>query len=206
MIWEKKRVRRRARLLRRWDVINELIAKRPAPTSFLEVGVRAGECGALVRADRKVGVDPEPQEAAFDKYAALHVETSDDFFKHNEECFDVVFIDGLHTQAQAMRDVEGAAGCLKAGGYIVMHDSNPPDYAHQATPSLTGDVWKAVVDLRRLPHFDTYTVGIETGVTVVQLRANEAPLTRAVEDYSALEAHRIEALRIIDPYKWLKRA
>jgi len=87
----------------------------------------------------------------------------------------------------------------------VLHDSNPPNFEYQDTPSLVGWVWKTVVALRRLPHLDTYTVDIETGVTVVQVRPNEAPLTLVgIEDYPALEANRAEALRLIDPRTWLK--
>jgi hypothetical protein len=167
---KRRREREAAKRLRRWDVINLLLAGRKQPTSFLEIGVFEGECGAQIAADRKVGVDPILRDAAkgMGRYSTLCETTSDDFFAGNAERFDVVFID-----------------------------------AYQATPGLTGDVWQAVVALRRLSSLDTYTIAIETGVTVVQRRENTCPLKRAVEDYPALEAHRAEALRLIDPRTWL---
>lgn len=196
--------KRAAKKLRRWDVINRLLATRKQPRSFLEIGAFGGECGEQIESQRKVGIDPVLyNEGVPSKYNAFYQVTSDEFFAINEERFDVVFIDGYHSGEQALRDAQGALSRIKDGGFIVLHDSNPPNYDYQATPSLTGDVWKAVVALRRLPNLDTYTVDIETGVTVVQRLTNTSPLERAIEDYTALEAHRAEALRLIDPFTWL---
>jgi len=200
----KRGKKQRARRMRRWDVLNRLLDRRPAPTSFLEIGVHEGECGERIAAARKVGVDPVLGESVARKYNTSYETTSDEFFATNDERFDLVFIDGYHTYEQALRDAEGAVSCIKDGGFVVLHDGNPPNYEYQATRHLTGDVWKAVVSLRRMPHLDTYTIDIETGVTVVQLRPNPAPLMLPpVETYAAFEAHRAEALRLIDPLTWL---
>jgi predicted O-methyltransferase YrrM len=204
-VFARRRRKREAKRLRRWDVINRLLAGRKQPTSFLEIGAFGGECGAQIAAQRKVGVDPVLYEGVAGEYSAFYETTSDDFFALNEERFDLVFIDGYHTYQQALRDAQGALSCIKDGGFVVLHDSNPPNYDYQATPDLTGDVWKAVVALRRLSNFDTYTVAIETGVTIVRRADNPSPLRRAIEDYPALEAHRAEALRLVRPFEWLER-
>lgn len=197
------------------DVINVLLSTRAPPTSFLEVGILQGECGEMIRADRKVGVDVKLRDGVEHIYHRLHEGRSDDFFAENEERFDCVFIDGEHTQEQSRRDFDNAYDCLKPGGCIVLHDSNPHSFEHQDTPcdgrqaypqTRVGWVWKTVVGLRRLPHLDTCTIHIETGVTVVEIRPNSAPLTLVgIDDYAALERHRVEALGLIDAREWIRK-
>ncbi len=192
--------------LARWDVINALLARRKGPTSYLEIGVLTGTCGRMVNADRKVGVDTEAWESHYvrRKYHYFYQGKSDLFFSQNKEVFDLVFIDAEHTEVQATRDFDNALACLKLGGYIVLHDSNPPSKEHQLRSDRTGDVWRSVVALRRLPFLNTYTVDIETGVTVVEVLNNRNPLTAPVENYDALARNRIEALGLIKPKEWLR--
>lgn len=189
----------------RMDVINELLSTRPPPTSFLEVGILQGDCGEIIRADRKVGVDVELRDGVEHIYHRLYEGRSDDFFDQNDESFDCIFIDGEHTQEQSTRDFDNAYRCLKPGGSIVLHDSNPKSFEYQDSAGIVGWVWKTVVALRRVTYLNTQTVRIETGVTVVQARPNEAPLTLVgIENYAALETHRVEALGLVHPRKWIR--
>jgi hypothetical protein len=99
-----------------------------------------------------VGVDPV--------HGGAHRMTSGAFFDQNTGCFDLVFVDGLHLREQVVRDVENAARWLNPGGCIVLHDCLPTRREQQLRTQpgggrpWTGDVWKAVVDLRQRPEFD----------------------------------------------------
>ena len=104
----------------------------------------------------------------------VFAETSDAFFSRRQRLLhdlplDAVLVDGLHTAEQAERDVINSLAWLADGGTIVMHDCNPST-ATRALPSLSqaiaqpdyagewnGDVWKAVVRLRRRPDLRTFT-------------------------------------------------
>ena len=52
---------------------------------------------------KKTGVDPYPTK----KITGLHQITSDEFFKINENYFDIIFVDGLHLENQVDKDLEG---------------------------------------------------------------------------------------------------
>ena len=79
--------------------------------------------------------------------------TSDDFFKQNNENFDVIFIDGLHEYGQVYRDIQNSLKFLNDGGYIICHDMSPNNEIIQRYPQThpgewTGDCWKAWVKLK----------------------------------------------------------
>src|SRR5262245_26001763 len=127
----------------RVEFMNRLVRQR-GYSSYLEIGCGSGETLRSITARYKVGVDPVG-EATFPV-------SSDAFFQENRRHFDLVFIDGLHLREQVLRDVNGALGCLSPGGTIVLHDCLPLTERHQLRTRLpgpwTGDVWKAVVELR----------------------------------------------------------
>lgn len=192
--------------LARWDVIDTLLARRRAPVKFLEIGVLTGDCGRMVKADRKVGVDLVAWDAHHvrRKYDLFFKGSSDSYFAQNREKFDCIFIDAEHTYKQASKDFANASRCLKKGGYVVMHDTNPPSFEYHRRTDRTGDVWRTVVALRKLPDFNAYTVDIETGVTVIEKRKNENPLTLSIADYKQLAANRVTALGLIGAKEWLR--
>ena len=47
--------------------------------------------------------------------------TSDKFFKDNEK-FDIIFIDGLHTFEQTIKDIDNSIKFLRDKGVILIHD------------------------------------------------------------------------------------
>jgi hypothetical protein len=60
---------------------------------YLEIGCQGNNLFDSVPATNKVGVDPVA--------GGTVRKTSDDFFRENQQKFDVIFIDGLHTYEQA---------------------------------------------------------------------------------------------------------
>lgn len=117
-------------------------------SSYLEIGVQAGDCFRGVVCENKVGVDPDPSSAA-----TVH-ETSDEFFSKNKEKFDCIFIDGLHHADQVYKDIMNSLACLSEGGTILMHDCKPTSKHMQEIPltdqqEWTGNTWEAYVKVRQ---------------------------------------------------------
>lgn len=152
--------------MNRIDIINVLLSK-ISGKKYLEIGVEGGLCFPNIKADYKVGVDPDPRSKA------TVIETSDKFFEKNTDYFDVIFIDGLHQHEQVERDILNSLNFLSHGGYIVCHDLLPTaEYlqTHERTTGLwTGDCWKAWVKLRSTrSDLVMYTIDTDWGCGVIQ--------------------------------------
>jgi hypothetical protein len=166
----------RRKVMKRSDVIQLVINKMKAKT-YLEVGVFKGANFLKIRCKKKVAVDPEIKiskrrillwtiKTPHNLFAEYYKLTSDDFFKNKRMNFkfDVVFIDGLHTYEQTLKDVVNSLECLNENGVIILHDCNSPN-KEAATPASSidhvfkmnlpgfkglwnGDVWKTILYLR----------------------------------------------------------
>lgn len=202
----------------RLDLLQRLVRTRNV-RSYLEIGVGPSEATfGKIDVDVKVGVDPDVSGAH------LYTTTSDEFFglrgtwKFPEEPFDLIFIDGEHEAAQALRDVEHALEILAPGGALVLHDCNPPVEWMQRVPRPVwrldsgetyerpwcGDVWRAWVQLRCRPDLDCACLDGDYGCGVVLVRENtdhsKPPLyiDTGRMDYTTLAANRARLLRLMD--------
>ena len=136
----------RIQLIQRF--IDKLKAER-----YLEIGVLKGTVLFRINCKLKIGVDPKFRISTgkrishnlrykLSNQGTLLVEmTSDDFFKDKVEHLiekppQVVFIDGLHTFEQTLKDVYNTLNFLNKSGVIILHDCNPPHKA-SATPALS---------------------------------------------------------------------
>jgi hypothetical protein len=124
---------------------------------------------------------------------------------------DLVFVDGEHTHDQALRDIRNSLALLSERGVVVAHDVNPrtPAEAFAAesfaaaraarvpgwTGAWCGDVWKAIVELRRDDVLGVRTLRDGVGATVINPRL-ECPLLDIERDaipaleFDDLERHR----------------
>ena len=136
--------------MQRFDIINNLI-KEKGYKSYLEIGVQNGVCFENIVCEKKIGVDPRANVPVDYKM------TSDAFFAQNKERFDCIFIDGLHTFEQSLKDFYNAWEVLNKGGAVVFHDTNPDnkEYAKSFKDGgqWCGDVYRTIVRL--------YSVGFE---------------------------------------------
>jgi Methyltransferase domain len=154
-------------MMTRDAVLQGLLALFAAPR-YLEIGVSQGATFHSVAAPRKVAVDPVfhfDVEAARRENpdAAYHDVTSDTYFGtivDPAERFDVIYLDGLHTAEQTLRDLLNALAFLEPGGLIVIDDVRPtthlaaiPDrrrfaqvreYLGSRSKTWMGDVYKVV--------------------------------------------------------------
>jgi hypothetical protein len=117
----------------RAQVLRRLVAHYDQPR-YLEIGVCEGRTFDRVPAAVKVAVDPEFR---FDHTAperrvpgtSYHQVTSDEYFGRIVEPgtqFDVIYLDGLHTVEQTLRDLLNALPHLQPQGVIVVDDVRPP--------------------------------------------------------------------------------
>jgi len=221
-------------------VIQNIINKKKAK-DYLEIGVFEGDCFRNITAKRKFAVDPAFKIAwelrkdtfwkklkrktvnSFENYCQV---TSDDFFEKNKNLmFDVVFIDGLHTHQQSLKDTLHALDQLKDGGVIILHDCNPVtetqaypaqsiDDARAAklagwTGAWSGDVWKTILQLRvTRDDLSVFVLNCDTGLGIIKKGKSkrlELQLFNDIEHlpYQFLEKYREEILNL-KPVEYLE--
>jgi hypothetical protein len=204
----------------RMDVIRAALESVRGRT-YLEIGVRDGDCFDQVAARTKVGVDPAFRfriPAGARARRALHVKagtfyfamTSDAFFAgpaRRFAPFDVVFVDGLHTYEQSYADVLHALALLADPGVVVVHDCNPGSEAAAAatlesaarTPGYrgewNGEVYKALIRLRTHPDLRVCVIDCDQGVGIVVKGEADAPLHLTPDEIAGLGYTDLEASR-----------
>ena len=198
--------------MNRIDVVRAALASTDA-RSYLEIGVRNGDCFHAVEAPTRVAVDPHftfrpPLAARARRLLGARTgtfyfqTTSDGFFRraaHRFAPFDVVFVDGLHTYEQSYRDVENALRVLAARGVILVHDCSPSSAA-AAAPTLdeaartpgwawewNGDVYRTIVRLRTRPDLRVSVLDCDHGVGIVARGQPDELLELTSEEIAALD-------------------
>ena len=151
----------------RWDLIEHLDNKYKF-SNYLEIGCNDDELFSKIKTKNKIGIDP---------VIGGNIKiTSDDFFLQNKLKFDCVFIDGLHIYDQVKRDIVNSSEFLNDNGFILVHDCLPRSISNQAVPryklTWNGDVWKAIVDLRRDPNLEIFTCLADEGISIIQKKKN----------------------------------
>lgn len=119
----------------RQEAVQHLLSLFDRPR-YLEIGVCKGATFHNVRAYEKVAVDPKFQFDVDDARATAsnstyHEISSDEYFgsvADPGEKFDVIFLDGLHTSEQTLRDFMSAMLLLRDNGVILIDDVRPPTY------------------------------------------------------------------------------
>lgn len=151
----------------RTDLINLLMVSNEKK-DYLEIGVQKPDNNFnKILAETKVSVDPDP------KAEAKHICTSDHFFNWDARKFDVIFIDGLHEAPQVEKDIINSMSALNKGGFIVLHDCNPPTEKDQLVPRQHkiwyGDVWRAFVGFRlKYPDVISFCLDHDCGLGVIK--------------------------------------
>ena len=165
----------------RLSIVQEIINKKNYE-NYLEIGCFDNELFNHINCKKKVGVDPVSGGTIRD--------TSDNFFKTNNEKFDCIFIDGLHKYSQVKKDIQNSLNFLNNGGIILLHDCLPNNYYDQAIPrcqwTWNGDVWKALVECRTDENLDVYTCYADFGIGVIFKRKNKNLLEYPKENFSKL--------------------
>ena len=220
--------------MNRITVLQSILNTKPFPRRYLEIGVFDGECFFAITGALKTAVDPQFNFASsrivksylkrpsnvFNRYYQV---PSDQYFAAHSAQYDVVFVDGLHTYEQSLKDVENALVRLRDGGVVVMHDCCPTSRsmaipaasfeaaAKQATindewtGAWTGDVWKAVCHLRATrTDLNVCVLDCDYGLGIVTRGPAASMLDVSVEqirdaEYDDLDSNRVSWLNLKDP-------
>ena len=115
-------------MLQRAEVINYFVT-RFGYRRYLEIGVEARVTFNEVNVPEKTAVDPHFKIARDLLRGASFETTSDAFFDDNPRAnFDLIFIDGLHTFEQSLRDFTRSLSRISENGLILIDDCYPSDY------------------------------------------------------------------------------
>lgn len=150
--------------------------------SYLEIGCFSNELFNQVSCKTKIGIDPVSG-------GNLRM-TSDEFFKSNKKNFDLIFLDGLHTYEQTIKDINNSLNFINDKGVIIIHDCLPKKIWNQIVPRIyghwNGDVWKAIVHARTYNHADTYTCLADHGLGIIFKRENKNKLELQIDNFKNL--------------------
>lgn len=192
----------------REDVVNAALSLFPKP-NYLEIGVNTGKTFFAAMAHSKVAVDPVflfdiEQAKRQNPNAIFYSVESDPYFggiASDRDAFDVIYLDGMHTFEQTLRDFCNAVTFLKPDGIIIIDDVVPSSY-HAAIPDhetayyvrkelgvedgmWMGDVYRLVLFIQSFfQQFQYATVTENHGQLVVwrQKRESADVVRRQVED------------------------
>lgn len=192
-----------------------LMAQQNSASNYLEIGTAAGKTFLTVNIETKVAVDPNFQFNWKDmetKNILFYEMKSDIFFENLNQnwSFDIIFIDGLHTFEQTLRDFINSIGCSHRDTIWLIDDTVPMDvysawpdqkeaayFRKQAAggkkvkPGWHGDVYKVIFALHDFFPLFSYCT-IQTGgnpQTVVwyQQRKGFKPRFNSLEAISRID-------------------
>jgi hypothetical protein len=198
----------------RYDLINKVI-KRFGFKNYLEIGVFIPEdCFDKIEIEDKVGVDPGVENP---ENPVKYQMESDTFFERldkglldlpSDHKWDMIFIDGLHISHQVLKDIENSLNHLSPGGYIMLHDCNPPNYLQQREDyfwegrfiSWNGTVWKAIYYLRtHRPDLKVGVINTDWGVGVIRRESTETiPFSNQFYEYNKMAINRRKNLGLME--------
>jgi hypothetical protein len=187
--------------MKRHEIINWFIKKFKYKT-YLEIGVdNPSHCFNRVRCAYKCGVDPNKGAEQKSKAKCHRRVTSDIFFKYNTDCYDIIFIDGLHLKCQVLRDVNNALSILNDNGSILVHDCNPPskEVANEkrVKGQWWGTVWQAICELRATNNnLLMYTINADCGICVIK-PGKQSLFPRIIDTWEDFENNREVVLNLV---------
>lgn len=132
------------------------------PRGYLEIGIANGHALALAKAPTKaIGVDPAFSiDASMHTWSQLYKITSDRFFIDYDvkkilggSFLDLVFLDGLHTFDQTLRDFMNVERDAHKNTVVLVHDIFPVEPVTAMRDRISqfwvGDTWKMIPILLR---------------------------------------------------------
>src|SRR5206468_6186113 len=170
------------------ELINSLLRQRRFK-SYLEISMHTEQQNLdYIHSRRKVHIACNSTSHVYNEYDA--------FFEHNAEKFDLIFIDGIHTEAHVLKDIDYAYKRLATGGIIVLHDCMPPDGWHQRElheyrdgENWNGTVWKAALRLFNQTTHSCSLVDTDWGCGIIDTARNQSPVNRILPEKLNYESH-----------------
>jgi len=147
-------------------IINYAASKYQFKLKYLEIGCDTNLVfnSIPITKNDKIGIDPVR--------GGTVRSTSDDFFKNNDQFFDIIFIDGLHEYKQCRKDVINSLKYLNKDGAIFIHDLIPVDWKTEHVPRIcdqwNGDVWKIIFEILNSKNLIFKIVDCDNGVGILK--------------------------------------
>jgi len=192
----------------RTDIIN-LLAKHNNASSYLEVGVRDTEENFnKIICELKHGVDPAlgpgsyTQGMGYQTYSDIYFE-----YINKDVLYDIILIDGLHTEEQVDKDIKNSLDRLTPSGVIVLHDCSPPNEEFEQ-PHWCGTVWRSLYKLHRdTTDLEICVVDTDYGCGIVRkgdkVRMNVSDPEEL--SYAFLDNNRKEVLNLISITEFIQK-
>ncbi len=121
---------------------------------------------------------------------------SNNFFESCQEKYDLIFIDGVHTEMQASKDILNALRFLREGGVIVIHDCMPPDAWHQREPEYfeegqawNGTVWKAALRIFNELRYKCDLLDADWGCGIIDTATTVNPKDLSLPEILSYDEH-----------------
>lgn len=146
------------------------IAMTTGCTSYLELGLYKGNTINRVSTvvEYCVGVDIVPVNIA----GKFILSSTEEFFKHNTDTFDIIFIDADHSFEAVKRDFDSSLSILNKHGIILIHDTDPVSKEYVA-PGYCGDSYKLLRYLANNCNLNVITLPVlEAGLTIVNRKGD----------------------------------
>lgn len=144
--------------------------------SYLELGIWNGENLAKMSKHAMYAVGVDIADVRDDTTTNLCQTTTDHFFEHNVDMFDLIFIDADHRYEQAKKDLNNSLKILTPPGAIILHDTDPAR-KELLDDGYCSDAYKILRDLRNNNRVDFITLPMnEAGLTIVKFRNSERHL------------------------------
>ena len=158
----------------RTDLLKFIVDEKK-PKKYLEIGIQHGVNFAAINVPYKVGVEPHPLKQ---QHGVLKMKSDEFFDLDNPEYdgFDLIFIDGLHTEDQTWKDLINSLDRLNESGIIVMHDALPHNLEY-TTMAWCGTSYKAIMRAAQTPGLIVKTWEKDHGCAVIV--KNDNPILEA---------------------------
>ncbi len=139
-------------------------------TSYLELGLYEGNTINKISTivPYCVGVDIVP----VDINGTFFLGTTDKFFEHNTNTFDIIFIDADHRFESVKKDFNNALNILNKYGIIFLHDTDPISLEY-ISDGYCGDSYKILQVIDNNKDLDSITLPVlEAGLTIVSRKSD----------------------------------
>ena len=148
----------------RTDLLKYIVEQKK-PNKYLEIGIQQGINFDSINVPYKTGVEPFPTRIQENVLTMF----SDQFFSQDNpeyDGYDLIFIDGLHTEDQTWKDLINSLERLNDGGIIVMHDALPHNKEY-TTMAWCGTSYKAIMRAAQTPGLIVKTWEKDHGCAVI---------------------------------------
>lgn len=138
---------------------------------------------------------------------------AEQFFANHHEPYQLIFIDGIHTESAVLDDIARSLALLSPGGAIILHDCMPPDAWHQRGieayregENWNGTVWKAALRTFNESAYACELLDMDWGCGIIDTSRTQTPKRQSLPEELDYAAHyRLLLAYRISYSDWLRR-